>query len=551
MKRIGSGMLLLAALAGGGTSGHCDVGRDPADAARACALAERLLAYQRDDGRLLLNLPSNKSVRLVPYFSNLAALGWTEAARVTTDTAQRRRFLASTEKWLGWYAAHMNPDGTIYDFEGPPDALKATGDFDSSDSYAATFALLAWRHREASADTALLQKLKPALRSAYGAVLLTMDGDGLTYAKPFYSEKYLMDNLEVAAGLAAFSRCFRELGETALASDALAHLARIKAGIPRYFRPEIGAFGYTMGTFGVVSGELKVPYPDVLAQLMVFSWASKGDDGAKQFLGRLRREFFDKNPDARGYGQWWVWPALVCGDAELFAAARAAYLKAMEKPDPYAHDLGLAAATVAGGISAIRLSELAMDWEELTTAAARMPRAAVTPAALDPAAMRLVLTGHKARGKITDGRRDWLMSPLKLPAAIDCELKEKDAYLQANVVFAEPLDLRGVQSFGVAFDVEAPAGAVDPGAPKPEVWMSIVEDDGDLWDARIDNAPQGADGAVKVGLADLTLNRWAQSGDHNRTLARVAGLRFQVNSTSPGALNFRVLLRDLTIGRRP
>ena len=44
---------------------------------------------------------------------------------------------------MRWYAAHLNPDGTIDDHRGLPGALRPTGHYDSSDSYAATFLWLA------------------------------------------------------------------------------------------------------------------------------------------------------------------------------------------------------------------------------------------------------------------------------------------------------------------------------------------------------------------------------------------------------------------------
>ena len=480
-------------------------------------------------------------MRLVPYFSNLAALGWTEAARVTTDTAQRVRFLNATDRWLRWYANNLNPDGTIYDFEGPPRALKSKNDYDSSDSYPATFAMVAWRHRTASGDTALLLSLQPALRKAYGAILLTMDDDGLTYAKPLYTEKYLMDNLEVAAGLAAFTRCFTELGETALAADATARRQQIQRSISRYWRPSIGAFGYTIDPFGIVSGKLKVAYPDVLAQLMVLSWASNGDDPARAFLGRLKRDFFDNNPDANIAGQWWTWPAIVCGEQQLATTALKAYIDAMKAPDPFAHDLGLAAATLATGIDAIWFDEVRMSWDSLTSTTSKpAPDTAPPTMSFEAKNARLILTAHQATAAIEDAPRPSLLLPLRLPATIRTDFQKENAYVQANIVFSRPADLSRLRRIGFNLDLPttAPRGAL-------QVDVSFVETDGDLWDARLDSVTPDAQGIRWITLDDTTLNKWTQNGDHKRTLLQTSGIRIQFNNITPNPATYQVGLKDI------
>lgn len=542
MKHFSRSILLLAALAGGGSPAQAEppAAHFTPNPARACALAERLLKYQDAEGRILLNLPSNPSVRLVPYFSNLAALGWTEAARVTTDTAQRARFLNATERWLRWYGANLNPDGTIYDFEGPPRALKSKNDYDSSDSYPATFAMVAWRHRTASGDTALLHALQPALTKAYGAILLTMDDDGLTYAKPLYPEKYLMDNLEVAAGLAAFTRCFTELGDAALVADATARREQIQRSIPRYWRPSVGAFGYTIGPFGIVSGKLEVAYPDVLAQLMVLSWASNGDAPARRFLDRLQREFFDKNPDARGAGQWWTWPAIVCTDTDLATAALHAYVDAMQAPDPYAHDLGLAAATLATGTDAIHFDEVRMDWDALTSGTMAPPPATSQPGTFEPKAARLILTAHEATAAIKGAPRPALLLPMQLPATIDLHFRAENAYVQANVVFVTVADLSRVRRIGFVIDTPS---AAPPGALQVDV--SLVDTDGDLWDARLDTIPPDPDGIRWITPTKTALNRWSRNGDNQRSLTQTAGFRVQFNNITTKPASYQVTLKGI------
>jgi hypothetical protein len=97
--------------------------------------AERILASQAPDGSIRV---LRGAVRMViPYFANFAAIGLADAHR--SDPGDLR-YLAGADRWLDWYAAHMNADGTVFDFVvTPADQLVSTGDFDSTDSYASTF----------------------------------------------------------------------------------------------------------------------------------------------------------------------------------------------------------------------------------------------------------------------------------------------------------------------------------------------------------------------------------------------------------------------------
>ena len=95
-----------------------------------------IMAHQLNDGALTMS--SNKGVpgyKIVPYFSNIAA-----RALLANPTAAR---IAAVKKWMVWYMAHLNADGSVYDYYATNftgDAmLTSTGDFDSVDSYAATF----------------------------------------------------------------------------------------------------------------------------------------------------------------------------------------------------------------------------------------------------------------------------------------------------------------------------------------------------------------------------------------------------------------------------
>lgn len=137
--------------------------------------------------------------RVVPYFSCFAALGLLEYAG-NND---------AVKKYINWHFAHINTSadvngikGTIYDYDINNATLQetATKDYDSSDSYAALFLSLLRRYAEVTGDKALIINNSAKVKLVAEAMMSTANL-GLTYAKPNYKVKYLMDNSEVVKGL--------------------------------------------------------------------------------------------------------------------------------------------------------------------------------------------------------------------------------------------------------------------------------------------------------------------------------------------------------------
>lgn len=159
-----------------------------------------IMALQLDDGALTMS--ANKGVpgyKIVPYFSNIAA-----RALLSDPTAAH---IAAVKKWMVWYMGHLNADGSVFDyyatnFTGTA-TLTSTGDFDSVDSYAATFLTLARLLCEVSpADKDwLATNYSAQLKKIGNAIILVIESDGLTIAKPSYAVKYTMDNAEVNEGM--------------------------------------------------------------------------------------------------------------------------------------------------------------------------------------------------------------------------------------------------------------------------------------------------------------------------------------------------------------
>lgn len=142
-----------------------------------------------------------------PYYSNLAAIG------LTKDPGS----YGIVQHWMEWYINHLNwPDkwglyGTTYDYDYNNGAESSHNNADSTDSYAATFLSLAWAYFSTGDGNAqsYVRTLSSQL-DAIGQVLVkTQQPDGLTWAKPDYQIKYLMDNCEAYRGLRDLAQIFQ------------------------------------------------------------------------------------------------------------------------------------------------------------------------------------------------------------------------------------------------------------------------------------------------------------------------------------------------------
>lgn len=153
-----------------------------------------------------------------PYFSNIAAIG------MTKDPNRMPQVVA----WMNWYVSHLNwPDkwgmyGTTYNWNVDSNGNETpANDADSTDSYAATFLSLAWNAWQSGNSQArsLIAGLSYQLDVIGGVLIQTQQSDGLTWAKPDYQIKYLMDNCEAYRGLRDLASLFQNaFGDSAKAA---------------------------------------------------------------------------------------------------------------------------------------------------------------------------------------------------------------------------------------------------------------------------------------------------------------------------------------------
>ncbi|MGG1314587.1 hypothetical protein [Cohnella laeviribosi] len=207
--------------------------------------------------------------KVIPYFTNMGLLGLLE----------QPGYAPVVRNYMDWYFSHLNrtatenvPAGSVFDYVVETDKITetATHDFDSTDSYASTFINLLRKYAEATGDTAYLLEHKEDIHLVAGAMLSTRQSDGLTWAKPAYRVKYLMDNTEVYKGLRDMEWiCANVFGDEAAAARYRQHKEEIWTGIQNGLWSESrNAYAYAK----MEDGTLLFPdwnsfYADAAAQL--------------------------------------------------------------------------------------------------------------------------------------------------------------------------------------------------------------------------------------------------------------------------------------------
>ncbi len=224
---------------------------------------------------------------VVPYFANLSAL------------ALLRRDQGAARDYMEWYLKHLNrPDnaslfGTIYDYAGMVPAagggqdgasrkvatatygpaahldFTPTGDYDSADSYAATFLSLVNDYTERTSDETFAREHLPDIKMIADVILALQDDDGLVWAKADHPKKYLMDNSENYRGLEDFAALLVRLGLPELARGYHEAAVRVRTGIEaKLWDPKTNTYYWYLAAGGRRARvNWKTWYPDAVSQL--------------------------------------------------------------------------------------------------------------------------------------------------------------------------------------------------------------------------------------------------------------------------------------------
>ena len=281
--------------------------------------ANRIRTYQAGDGAIAQDALPAGQTRIIPYFANFAALGLVAAYRETGTPS----YLKAARRCADWYAAHQNPDGTVFDYTGTPGAWSPTGDYDSTDSYAATYLDLLLALSRASPDSSWLDNKRESIKKAVDAIKLTLQPIGLTLAKPTYPVMYTMDNVETAQGLHAAADLARLLHLAPLAEET-EHLARrMETAVARdLWGPSTDSYLIGLQPDGHRAQGFTVWYPDVMANLMAVAWLPASDRNRALFA-RMKTLFAETLPtrvsdeEDLEHLNWWGWAAAGVRDEAL------------------------------------------------------------------------------------------------------------------------------------------------------------------------------------------------------------------------------------------
>lgn len=214
---------------------------------------------------------------VIPYFPNLAA-----RTLVVSNPEVVRDYIL-------WYLSSLNkPDrwglsGTIYDFRveylPPGDTSGIAGDltkimmvptanYDSADSYAATFLSLVAAYYFKTGDRELIRANFHDISLVANVVVELQDEDGLVFVKPGSRTKYLMDNAENYRGLLDWSQVLLEEGYLDEANRLKRVATRIKEGIfDVLYDPERGGFAWSLSPIWKRFPRDRKWYPDGVSQL--------------------------------------------------------------------------------------------------------------------------------------------------------------------------------------------------------------------------------------------------------------------------------------------
>jgi len=224
------------------------------------------------------------TLRVIPYFANHSAL-----ALLAAYSHYEKNYddLKRVAKWTNFYAVSQNQSsGYINDYKG---SIKGgtfgdSGKKDSVDTYASTFLQVADVYLKIKTTLPAgqqqeLEKILPAdkLINAAKLSLIAIESvidNGLTWAKPDYKVKYLVDNAEVYGGLVAGADFFDKVGAKAEADKAKGMAANMGAKLLTYWQPQQQCFAWAIMENGAIESGLNKSYPDGLANLCGLAWIS-------------------------------------------------------------------------------------------------------------------------------------------------------------------------------------------------------------------------------------------------------------------------------------
>lgn len=192
-----------------------------------------LASIQLNNGAIPMTSCKNGEVSVNPYFADIAALALLDCGE---------KYISQVKDYTEWHFSHLNTtetdyngiDGTIYDYVISVNDSKVVSEavatangiksYDSTDSYAATFLCVLKKYYDVTGDKEYIISKSRDIRRITDAMFSTLS-NGLTFAKPDYEVRYLMDNCEVYNGSVAASELLKISGNNEYAKKC-EHIAK-------------------------------------------------------------------------------------------------------------------------------------------------------------------------------------------------------------------------------------------------------------------------------------------------------------------------------------
>jgi hypothetical protein len=183
---------------------------------------------------------------------------------------------------------HQQGNGFITDYVRSGTKALSTGNMDSTDAYAGTFLSAVRDLYAATSDRSSLQGMSGAVVRGVTAIEATQDTDGLTWAKPEWHVKYLMDETEAYDGLIAAAQIGEALGDGRLAQRAARDASRLDAGIAQLWDVSTDSYDWAVGEGGARHvADWSVLYPDAMQEVWAVAYGLADAKQSDLIMSRL------------------------------------------------------------------------------------------------------------------------------------------------------------------------------------------------------------------------------------------------------------------------
>jgi hypothetical protein len=246
--------------------------------------ASFIQSLQLPDGAILAD---TARVLVDPYLGGYAAMGLARATRYTGDP----QFLRSALRWLTWYQSHMDQAGVVHNYQVVNGVMTMTEEEDSVDATSGIFLMAleeAYLASPAPSRRSMLHGFDLGIHAAVHAIDSLRDSDGMTWAKPTWLVKYLMDNAEAYGGMRAAARLALPLVDPALLLEASTSAERAQAGMQSLWNPTTQAYDWALHASGYRQvTDWRNLYPDSVEQAWVVAYSVAGPTRSRQLMARF------------------------------------------------------------------------------------------------------------------------------------------------------------------------------------------------------------------------------------------------------------------------